>query len=329
MISSKKALFVLVIWTSLALAAFGGGEGDSQATDYSQDEHWLYLPAVTAPVDVFYLYPTAWHSSDNDNPQICAIDEPSMLINAPLAFERQATAFETVGNIYAPYYRQDNNSPVDRLNVIAGIPTMDAEVAFDYYVEHFNQGRPIILVGHSQGATVLSNLLSGYMKAHPDVLSRMVAAYIMGYPITDSYLAENPHLQFATGADDTGVIISYNTEAPVVAIPNPVLYGVVGRVINPLTWTTDETPASSADNLGSIRLNPDGSVARGTNGDVELMVPACDAQINQAKGVLICSTADQSALSPTGIYHAFDIPFYYYNLRANAQNRVNKFLSND
>ena len=27
-----------------------------------------------------------------------------------------------------------------------------------------------------------------------------------------------------------------------------------------------------------------------------------------------------------GIYHSFDIPFYYYNLRQNAENRANKFL---
>jgi hypothetical protein len=154
----------------------------------------------------------------------------------------------------------------------------------------------------------------------------MVAAYVIGHPITDAYLTENPHLHFATSPDDTGVIISYNTEAPVVLVTNPVLYGMVGRVINPLTWTTDETLVSNTNNLGSIKLNPDGSVAKDASGAFELMVPPCDAQIDKTKGVLICSTADANALSPTGIYHIYDIPFYYYNLRANAQNRVNKYL---
>jgi len=323
--------FCLVFLMGLVSFTFAGCGSDSsnstsQATDYSQSAHWLSLPAVTEKVDIFYLYPTAWTSSDPDNPHVCAIDEPTMLTQAPEAFARQATAFETVGNIYAPYYRQDNDSSINRLETIAGLPTLDAIAAFDYYIEHFNNGRPFILVGHSQGATVLSNLLSSYMKDHPDVLSKMVAAYVIGHPITDAYLADNPHLKFATGPDDTGVIISYNTEAPVVLVTNPVLYGMVGRVINPLTWTTDETLVSNTNNLGSIKLNPDGSVAKDASGAFELMVPPCDAQIDKTKGVLICSTADANALSPTGIYHTYDIPFYYYNLRANAQNRVDKFL---
>lgn len=335
--NANKSLFVIAVFlVSFTLAACGNDNSAPQATDYSQAAHWLSLPAVTEPVDVFYLYPTAWENSD-PNPQISAIDEPSMLILATLAFERQATAFETAGNVFAPFYRQDNNSPVDRLNVIAGIPTLDAVAAFDYYIKHFNNGRPFILVGHSQGATILNNLLSGYMKDHPDVLSKMVAAYVIGNPVTDAYLAANPHLHFATGPDDTGVIISYNTEATEVDGTNPVLYGLVGRVINPLTWRTDETLATNANNLGSIKLNPDGSVAKDANGAFELMAPSCDAQIDKTKGVLICSTADVNALSPgpspqnpgafpKGVYHTFDIPFYYYNLRANAENRVNKFL---
>jgi hypothetical protein len=327
MIAKKNLLLSIVLLMIFVIAACGKDSSNSapQATDYSQAAHWLSIPVVNEPVDVFYFYPTAWTSADPANPHICAIDEPSMLTQAPEAFARQATAFETVGNVYAPFYRQDNNSSIDRLNVIAGIPTLDAVAAFDYYIKHFNNGRPFILAGHSQGATVLSNLLAGYLKDHPDVYSRMVAAYVIGHPITDAYLTENPHLHFATSPDDTGVIISWNTEASEVLVTNPVLYGMVGRVINPLTWTTDETVVSNTNNLGSIKLNPDGSVAKDASGAFELMVPPCDAQIDKTKGVLICSNDDAKALSPIGIYHTYDIPFYYYNLRANAQNRVNKY----
>ena len=52
------------------------------------------------------------------------------------------------------------------------------------------------------------------MKDHPEVYSRMIAAYVIGNPVTQASLDNNPHLKFATGPDDTGVIISYNTEAP-------------------------------------------------------------------------------------------------------------------
>jgi pimeloyl-ACP methyl ester carboxylesterase len=327
MIAKKNLLLSIVLLMIFVIAACGKDSSNSapQATDYSQAAHWLSIPVVNEPVDVFYLYMTAWTSADPANPHICAIDEPSMLIKAPLAFEQQATAFETVGNVYAPFYRQDNNSSIDRLNVIAGIPTLDAVAAFDYYIRHFNNNRPFILAGHSQGATILSNLLAGYMKDHPEVYSRMIAAYVIGHPITAAYLADNPHLKFAEGPDDIGVIISWNTEASVVLVTNPVLYGMVGRVINPLTWTTDETLVNNTNNLGSIKLNPDGSVAKDASGVFERMEPPCDAQIDIAKGVLICSTDDAKALSSIGIYHTYDIPFYYYNLRANAQNRVNKY----
>ena len=332
----RHTFFLLTaVWISVTLVACGEQDLTPQATDYSIAKHWLKLSETgSKPVDVFYLYPTAWSNSD-PNPQVCAIDEPSMLLLAPLAYERQATAFEPAGNVFAPYYRQDNNSPVNRLDVIAGIPTLDAMAAFDYYITHYNNGRPFILVGHSQGATVLSNLLAGYLKEHLDILRRMVAAYVIGNPITDAYLATNPHLHFASGPDDTGVIISYNTEAPTIGGTNPVLYGVVGRVINPLTWTTDDTLVGNGSNFGSIQLNPDGSVARDASGAFQLMVPAADAQIDKANGVLICSTCDVDALSPgpsppaafpRGVFHTFDIPFYYYNLQANAEHRANKYL---
>ena len=333
MIAKKALLLSLALLVSFTLAACEGSSGPPpQATDYSQAAHWLSLPAVIEKVDIFYLYPTAWTSTDPDNPHICAIDEPSMLIKAPEAFARQATAFETVGNIFAPFYRQDNGSSINRLKVIAGIPTLDAVAAFDYYIKNFNNNRPFILVGHSQGSTVLSNLLAGYMKDHPEVYSRMVAAYVIGHPITAAYLADNPHLKFATGPDDTGVIISYNTQADYFftqapPIPtNPVLYGMVGRVINPINWKTDETYAAKTESLGSFM--PDHSLV------LQTMPHYADAQIDIAHGVLVCSTAEEPFISdletlagfPKGVYHSFDIPLYYYDLRANAQNRVNKYL---
>lgn len=297
------------------------------ATDYSQTAHWLTLPVPgLLPVDVFYFYPTAWTSSDN-NSQICSIDEPTMLTQAPSAFARQATAFTSVGNIYAPYYRQDNLSPSNRLNVIAGIPTLDATAAFDYYIKHYNNGRPFILAGHSQGSDVLSDLLSGYMKDHPEVLKNMVAAYVIGFPITAAYLAENPFLKFAQGPDDTGVIVSYNTQAPdVLPESNPVLSGMVGLVINPITWTRDETLATTAQGLGSYMLDPATKTLKKTP-------QYADAKIDKANGVLICSTADENALLPftsglgKGVYHSFDYMFYYYNLTENAARRANNFLT--
>ena len=150
----------------------------------------------------------------------------------------------------------------------------------------------------------------------------MVAAYVIGFSITPEYLSANPHLKFATGPDDTGVIISYNTEAPDVAPGvNPVLSTTgVGLVINPISWSTDEELASTNDvrNLGS---------------SIPQFVPYADARIDKAKGVLVCTTANEDVMHaltpgmPRGVYHSFDFLFYYYNLRANATGRIAKFLA--
>lgn len=258
---------------------------------------------------------------------ICAIDDSLMMAGAAQDFVRQATAFDTAANVYAPFYRQDNSSPENRLNVIAGIPTTDATAAFDYYIRNFNKGRPFILAGHSQGANIVCNLLSGYLKTNPQVYARMIAAYVIGAPVTKQFLKDNPHLKFATGPDDTGVIISYNTEGPYVDGVNPVLYGMVGLVINPITWTREETLAETTQGLGSLFPNNQGIWAK---------IPQyADARVDTTKGVLICTSADEDKIAildslsgfPKGVYHSFDYPFYYFNLRQNAANRIQKFLN--
>ena len=340
--SGKRILSALLaLLMSLTLVGCAGGNSVSapQATDYSQAAHWLSLPAPVKAVDIFYLYPTAWKKTDQSEPNICEIDNPSMLTHAPLVFAQQATAFETIGNIYAPYYRQTDAAYLLKLplaeqdKAIGGIPKLDTFAAFDYYIKHFNNGRPFILAGHSQGSNLLIYLLSEYMKENPQVYDRMIAAYVIGCSVTDAYLAKNPHLKFTEGPDDTGVIISYNTEAPTVLAPgNPVvLPGALA--INPITWTREETLAAAEENLGSILPNADGSIAVDEEGQ---MVPAmnyADARVDKTKGVVICSTVDVEKLSPgnqvfgKGVYHSFDYSFYYYNIRENAQNRVNKYLA--
>lgn len=319
-----RAKLLLVLAIVLCFGITVAHAGESQATDYSKPEHWLALPVVIdKKVDVFYLYPTSWKKVAPDEPNICRIDNPTMLAGAKVSYGKQATAFEPVGNVYAPYYRQIDLSPVDREKRVGGIPTQDAAQAFDYYIKHYNHGRPFILAGHSQGANILSNLLAGYLKDRPEVYARMVAAYVIGYSVTGPYLAANPHLKFAEGPDDTGVIISYNTEAPDVAAgTNPVTLPA-GIAINPITWTRDETLAPAAENMGSI-MPVDG-----------VFVPVmnyADARVDKTKGVVICSTADEGKLSPPlaelrGVYHSYDYPFYYYNIRQNAANRVEHFLN--
>jgi len=310
-------------------------------TDYSVASNWLALPAsasATKKVDVFYLSDTTYQKPNASAPNIGAINDPAMQQGAKAALSRTAAAFDTVANIYAPYNRQvdamfKKSLPIpEQLALEAGIPTQDAIGAFDYYIKHYNKGRPYILAGHSQGSNLTANILSQYMKQNPEVYKRMIAAYVIGFSITPEYLSQNPELKFATGAKDTGVIVSYNTEAPVVDGTNPVTMPG-GIAINPITWTKSETLATAQQNLGGILIDPKTGYAVLDKAGKPVLVPHyADAQGNKARGVVICSTADVNALSPgnallpKGVYHSFDYPFYFFDIRANAADRIASYF---
>jgi hypothetical protein len=329
---------VVALYFSSVLTSRGASAAASPAVssgiDYSKAATWLALPqSITHNVDVFYLSDTAYQKPSPTAPNIGPIDAPSMISGDQAAFQRTATAFAPVANIFAPYYRQvdalvqKSMTPANQVKTISGVPTTDATAAFKYYLQHYNNGRPFILAGHSQGSSVLTHLLSVYMKANPKVYARMIAAYVIGYPITQGYLDQNHFLKFAQGPNDTGVIISYNTEAPTIGGPNPVMLSAQhALVMNPITWTRTEAPATAQQNLGSWLPDP-------TTGQFVKVMNYANAQIDTAKGVLICSSANAAelapgnALLPAGVYHSYDYPFYYFDITANATNRINHFLS--
>jgi Protein of unknown function (DUF3089) len=311
------------------------------APNYANAANWLAIPSGSAKgVDVFYLSDTTYSKPSSSSPDIGPIDDPAMKQGAQVKFTTTASVFEPIANIYAPYNRQvdaqyKSTLPISQqLQLEAGIPTSDAVSAFKYYLEHLNGGRPFILAGHSQGSNLIANILSGYMKEHPELYKRMIAAYVIGFSVTGDYLAENPQLKFAHGPDDTGVIISYNTEAPVMHAPNPVTMPG-GVAINPITWTTSEQAAAASQNLGGIAVDPKtGGAAVDAAGNPVKTEHYADATVNKQRGVVICSTADPSQLAPgnsalqAGIYHGYDYPLYYFDIQANAANRVKRYLAN-
>lgn len=298
-------------------------------TDYSQRGNWLTADASgSKPVDVFYLYPTAYQKGDSGN-NYCDVDNVSMIKGANGAFNRQATAFLPVGNIYAPYYRQADATYIlsmpsiaDQDEAIKQVPAADAVAAFNFYLDHFNNGRPFILAGHSQGSNVLLFILAE-IKDRPEVYERMVAAYVIGFSVTQDYLDQNPPLKFASGPDDTGVIISYNTEAEGVTQSPVVRPGALA--INPISWTLTDSEAPKEENLGSITL------ITGTLADLTPVMNLASAQVDASRGVVVCKSVDPAEYAlpgwPAGVYHTYDYPFFFYNIRANAQNRVDHYLS--
>jgi hypothetical protein len=306
-----------------------------EATDYADSGNWLSLPNQDLKnVDIFFIYPTAWRAKEGQYP-VAKIDNTEMRHWADFYLKTEGSAFETVGNIYAPYYRQldalfvfeaTKKGGTDlALKYFGGIPKTDIFAAFDYYIKHYNKGKPFILVGHSQGSAMTLLLLIQYMKENPDVYKRMIAAYPIGIPITKQIYAANPHLKPAKGALDTGVIISYNVESPKVDGQN-FLSNPDSVLINPLSWKTTDELVPATKNLGSLII--EGEKYKKVEG-------FADAQINNVRGVIICTTANPEQFSsqgasrvyfPLGILHQNDIPLYYYNLRQNAQSRTEQYL---
>lgn len=307
------------------LAKTTGIEKFDTAINYSDAGNWLSNPSsITKNVDLIYFYPTAYNKTADTDTEICDIDNAGMRRASNTQFNAQATAFEESCNLFAPYYRQVDATyaltltEAENDTLIRYMATKDPAASLDYYFENLNGGRPFFLAGHSQGAEILIMLLSDYMKAHPEYLKNMIAAYPIGFSVTKEFLAENTHLRFAEGATDTGVIVSWNTEGP----NNKNQHNAVVRknsiAINPINWKKDATYASVAENLGMYDNNT-GTIIDGV----------ADAKIDVERGVVVCESVDPAeyAIKMTEIfgpesYHGNDYGFYYMNIRKNAADRI-------
>lgn len=290
-------------------------------TDYSSADSWMYLPQnPDREVDVFFLY-----TGSCERPGVCSISDPGMRQKAMETTLQQAGVFEPVGNLFVPYYRQLNSGiflglkPADRAGRLL-VSSSDAAAAFDYYIRNHNQGRPFILAAHGQGsAALLEGILSRYLENNLAARKQMVAAYAIGYSVTTNYLSSNPHLRIAERRNDVGVIISYSTEAPGVTSTNPaVLPGAVA--INPVNWTRSERRALKENSKGSNLA---------AFGEDDYKEAFADARVNMGRGVVECSTAELDKYAdpdyPHGAFPKGDYAFYYYDLRANAQERIDAF----
>lgn len=284
--------------------------------DYSDTDNWMFLPEEsTKAVDTIYLYPSAYGLEGKVEADIADIDDVNMRLMAIYYASSQASIFDESTNLYVPYYRQFTvNSLVDMIDKspesMQYIASKDIYTMLDYYFENHNNGRPFILAGHSQGSVWLTIVLEDYMKAHPEYYERMVAAYVIGYSITEEYLENNSHLKFAQASDDTGVIISYNTEGP----GNKDAFNCVVREgaisINPISWTLDDTYA--------------------TNG-------SADAQIDMERGVVICTSRENTLEMKASLaeyfgedsLHLYDYDLYRGELQKNVADRIESFMQDE
>lgn len=148
-------------------------------------------------------------------------------------------------NFFCPYYRQFTLEALDlaqdAYRDTVQIVLEDVWEAFSYYLDKLNNGRPFALVGFSQGAMYIPELVA---RMDEFQYSRMCGAYMMGYRLSADDL-KRPHLRAASSADDIGSVVSFNSAASKDAFW-PLVNGGAVTCINPLNWKTDSTPATLA-----------------------------------------------------------------------------------
>ena len=308
------ALCILVWWSCAAAPP---------APDYRDASAWVCQTAAPdKPVDLFYVHPTIYAGS---HPANMDIRDPQLRATARHLIDTQASVYADSTNLFAPYYRQMSMARLDPAGNLYQNPAYrigagDVARAFTYYLTHLNGGRPFVLAGHSQGSMTLISLMREQFD-NPEISRRLVAAYIIGYSVTREDVATYPWMRPARGAEDTGVIISYNTQAPE-TIGSPVL--LPGAVcINPLNWKTDATPAGAALNRGAVFFHA-------TQATIEREVPGyAGACIDTATGALVTELPEQldTGSFPPGVYHIYDYALWYRNLQANVARRCRRYLA--
>ena len=187
-------------------------------------------------------------------------------------------------------------------------------------MKHYNKGRPFILLGFSQGSIALLEVMKTEF-ADRKVNAKLVAAYPIGYPNMPKTFPQYPYLRTAQRADDTGVIITYNSQAPG-KVKSPFTGKRDVYCINPVNWRTDDTPAEITEHRGSRFFDFRSGVPTDK-------ISFVSAKIDPASGGLIVKTAkpgkyDSRSLG-SGVYHMFDLNFFYYDLRANGKLRIAAF----
>lgn len=309
-----------------------------ESSDYSNKDNWVSIPEITKDVDTFYIYPTVYINPSPDAPAIVPIEDETMRAGAQRVYKLQASAFEESTNVFAPYYRQSNLAALIDKNEEEFMAFQyneqrtDIYGALDYYFENYNNGRPFILAGHSQGSMMLKIALRDYFKAKPELLDRMVAAYVLGFSITKEDLEANPALRFAEAADDTGVILSWNTEGPENKDQANSVVQKNAISINPINWKRDDSYAPVEDNLGSI-------IADMSSDDMEEVKPGlADARVDTERGVVVCTTMTEYYIKAEGLgdvanpfgpasLHGVDYGAYYYNIMDNVKTRIAAYFA--
>jgi Protein of unknown function (DUF3089) len=159
--------------------------GDLTTTEIAADNSRAIKPhpiAPERPVDCFYIYPTLDLSLVPGNHTDFA--DTSKQRDTAAA---QVARFSEICNTYAPLYRQATIatylSSQDDQNRIFDVAYSDVAAAFHAYLTHFDRGRPIVIIGHSQGSQMAARLLHDTFDQDPALRKRLLVAFPIGFTV--------------------------------------------------------------------------------------------------------------------------------------------------
>jgi hypothetical protein len=338
------SLFIIILISSCAkspltkLEAVYAQEKYQEVPDYSNLQYWAAHPdkkdpsdSVPAPlkasyqpnsnVDVFFVHPTTYLDTTKPYGWTATLNDYKINLKTDYyVVLNQASIFNEVGRIFAPRYRQANikaytpNNKVDTGYALAAfdLAYQDVKKSFEYYMEHYNNGRPIIIASHSQGSTHAIRLLKEFFDGKP-LSKKLVVAYLVGMPVDPAIYTS---LKACDKPNETGCICSWRTfhEGYVTEFVAKEKFTAI--VTNPLSWTNTITSVDRFQNTGAVLYN--------FNKITPYVVGA-----NNHAGVLWTEKPHflGSFLYKTENYHIVDYNFYYLSVRKNAADRVNAFLN--
>jgi hypothetical protein len=277
---------------------------------------------------VFYIHPTTYLERDRWNALIT--DGPSQG-RAELFVRSQASAFNSVAEIWAPRYRQaafgafllDNRDATAALNLAYG----DILRAFDQFIATVLPDRPIILAGHSQGSLHLTRLMRERVAGRP-LAKRILAAYVVGWPISAKADIPAMGLPACRTAAEAGCILSWQSFAEPAnrSMITDVYDGSTGPngvkrlradmvCTNPISGTMGGA-APPSSNLGTLVPTADLTSATLMPG---LVGARCDG------GFLTIDGANPPLgpyVLPGNNYHVYDYALFWESIRADAARRL-------
>ena len=310
--------------------------------DYGKVEHWAALPdrkdlsdrrlPGQAPgadlADVFYVHPTTYFKSDHWHDPL-AEKEYQEDVFAPM--RNQASVFNECCRVYAPRYRQATLAsyfdPANG-NQARDLAYTDVLRAFDTYMQRYNQGRPIIIAGHSQGTDHGLRLLEDRFAGKP-LARKLVVAYLPGRPIPFDKLPDIPGIPLCRSASQIRCLISWNTMGysadprqffELTEWPYKGRYQANGQkkiiCTNPVSWRVDEKKTTKEGHLGAVFFKGDDISQKS-----RLTGAVCqDGILRVDKIDLELDTLGE----PEG-YHIFDINFFYKDIRQNLRQRLEAY----